>query len=174
MINLIQLKEQVEEILNDVATATYFKIEPSDEVLCLLLMIASHETNRGEFLKQLNWGPASGIYQIEPIVVENVIDYTTTRRPEFEESVIRAIIGTYVDLPLDNLINDTRLKECIRTSTVAARFQLWSIPDKIPNIYDGKSLAKYCKKWWNRGGKATEEDYFKYYKECKSVVINGR
>ena len=170
MINLDQLTIHINKILDDLDFYSNGKFSNRKNVLCLLLMIASHETHRGTYIRQQG-GPALGIYQIEEIVIKNVILYLTQRRPEYIKIVNDSILGKDNLIGLNDLFNENRVIEDLRTSTVLARMQLWTKTEKIPSLDDGVGLGKYCKKHWNTSeGKATAEDYYKYYNDCKEAI----
>ena len=119
----------------------------SPEAVELLFMIAAHESKLGKYRRQIGGGPALGIYQIEPVTHDSIWDNC--------DSIYMLAKQMNIVRNVDALVNDDRY------STFVARCYL--LMDKKPLPKTPEAMAKYCKSYWNRTGKATPEQYLDAY-----------
>lgn len=125
----------------------------SDSAIELLLMTAAHES-RFQHLKQVltsgNYGPALGLWQMEPIALADV--WGRIPRSILDAACPNGYAGE--DRLCTDLIYAARM----------ARLFYWLKPAPLPAADDVQGLAQYAKVWWNTAaGKATVEDYATAY-----------
>lgn len=117
-----------------------------------LAMIVAHESLGGKYRKQIGGGPARGIFQMEFITHNSVWDTQDTINKRAKQFGIK------------------RNKDLMETSDeyalFVARHYLLQDPNPIPT--DPKAMSVYCKTYWNRGGKATPEEYYRDWELWKS------
>lgn len=143
------------------------EIPYSEEAVDLLMMTACHESNCGEYLKQIN-GPALGIYQMEPDTHDDIYGNYIGYRDELQALVIN-LPNTVVDKESAILTDD--LIHNLVYATAMARVHYYRVPSPLP-VKSGqtelsyyRALAKYAKQHYNtRLGAAKEEDYYNAYK----------
>lgn len=119
---------------------------PNDEAIVrLLLMICAHESRGFVCCKQLNGGPAIGLFQMEPNTFDFVQGYLTRTKkfPLISRSMI-----------VERMLID------VEFAAAMARVYLWTEPTPLPDADDLQGLAEYASKFWNRGGEGTPEKYF--------------
>jgi len=123
----------------------------------LLIMLAAHESNGGDYIAQID-GPALGIYQMEPAT------------HNFLWSKLRGTDEKYMALGGKILFachfmgkpDSTELIWNMKYATMMARVLFLLNKEPIPT--DIKNLAQYAKKYWNSpSGKATPEKYESAY-----------
>tara|TARA_R110002051_G_scaffold283026_1_gene344746 strand:- start:236 stop:712 length:477 start_codon:yes stop_codon:yes gene_type:complete len=118
---------------------------PNDEAIVrLLLMISAHESRGFVCCKQLNGGPAIGLFQMEPNTFDFVQGYLTrtNKFPLISRSMI-----------VERLLID------VEFAAAMARVYLWTEPTPLPDADDLQGLAEYASKFWNRGGKGEPHEY---------------
>jgi hypothetical protein len=118
----------------------------SDNCVELLAMICAHESLGGKYRKQIG-GIALGIFQIEPATHNSIWDNSDT------------IKSRAMRLGIKEDVN--RLETDDRYSIFVARHYLAQDVNPLPKTID--DMAKYCKSYWNRTGKATPEKYLNDY-----------
>lgn len=136
----------------------------SQEAEDLLVMVAAHESNGGDFLAQ-EGGPALGIYQMEPATYN------------FLWSKLRGNDDKYMALGGKILFachfmgkpDPSELVFNLKYATMMARVFFLINREAIPK--DVEDLSRYAKKYWNTSeGKATAEQYLgAYYRMEKSI-----
>lgn len=126
----------------------------SDHCVELLLMIIAHESSGGKHRRQIGGGPALGIYQIEPPTHNSIWDNSDT------------IHGRAVKFGIKRDLS--QLEHNDKYSTFVARHYL--LMDKNPLPKTTEEMARYCKAYWNRTGKATPEKYLNDYLRWKNAV----
>jgi hypothetical protein len=137
-------KKQLRELIQDVLKSLEPNIPYSEAAVELLMMTAAHESNLGEFIKQVK-GPALGIYQMEPATYNDIFDnyliykhWSPTR------------LGADV------------LRWSLWHSTTLARIHYYRVAEALPETIEGAS--EYAKKYYNTiAGKATATKYLEDY-----------
>lgn len=125
-----------------------FKLPDSDALINLLMMIAAHESRGFVCCKQLNGGPAIGLFQMEPKTFDFVMGYLE-RTGKFKTIDRKA-------WPEHMLID-------VEFAAAMARVYLWTEATPLPAADDYEALAEYANKFWNRGGKAEPHEYLNDY-----------
>jgi hypothetical protein len=136
----------------------------SEEAVELLLMTIAHESNGGEYIKQIE-GPACGIYQMEPATYTDIWNNYLDYRQDLKEDVELWSFGIYrgVEQDIGNMYY----------ATAMARIHYWRVSEALPKQTDYQphqgmdflaALARYCKAYYNTHlGKATPEKYLTDY-----------
>lgn len=119
----------------------------SDNCVELLAMIAAHESIGGKYRRQVGGGPALGIFQIEPVTHNSIWDNSDSIKSRAMRLGIKEDVGS---LETDD-----------RYSIFVARHYLAQDVNPLPKTID--EMAKYCKSYWNRTGKATPQKYLNDY-----------
>ena len=112
----------------------------------LLAMICAHESLGGRYRKQVG-GPALSIYQVERIAHDDVWN----RHRSIKANALK--VGIKCDW--------AQMEHSDRYATFVARHIIALDPNAIPT--DPTQMAEWCKKNWNKGGKATAEKYLNDY-----------
>lgn len=130
----------------------------------LLLGTIAHESDGGRHIDQrlsssdTTLGPAVGIYQIEPWVLNDLYDTYLAFRPE-KLNLLNSFIA-----PRPNKI--TQLASNLTFATAVARLIYYRHPEKLPKPNDLDGLWKYYKRYFNSfKGKAKEADWKASYKQ---------
>ena len=136
----------------------------SEEAVELLLMTIAHESNGGEYIKQIE-GPACGIYQMEPATYTDIWNNYLKYRTKLVLDVMHWVS-----------LEDRTDQEMIGNmyyATAMARIHYWRVSEALPKQTDYQphqgmdflaALARYCKAYYNTHlGKATPEKYLTDY-----------
>lgn len=131
----------------------------SKSAVSLLLGTAAKESNCGYYLKQLEGGPAAGIYQMEPTTFHSIIDDYLMYRPLLSGKVCKAVGVTDLgQLKFERLIYDLKL------ATIMCRLRYSWIPEELPKHDDIPGLAAYWKKYYNtKDGSGTITEFIENY-----------
>lgn len=149
--NKKQLKERVIE-----PTLKQLGLYSSDAVE-LLLMIAAHESVKGEYIAQIT-GPARGIYQMEGATHNDIQSWLSSKKPATWYAIGELVRKAEADMMMYDL----------RYATAMARVFFLRFPEALPSGSDDVAMSLYAKKRWNTSaGKATAEDYLKAYRSWK-------
>ena len=143
MINHNDLRHVIEESLvtNDLPW--------SESAVVLLQMTANHESLGGMYLRQVN-GPAIGIYQMEPWVIDDCMKHCTTPFKFLRYRWSNDRHGKFL------VVSD------LETATCIARAQYYRFSEALPEPGDYEGMARYWKKYWNTElGKGTVEKFLK-------------
>lgn len=124
----------------------------SPEAVELLAMICAHESSGGKYRRQIGGGPALGIFQMEPVTHNSIWDNSDTIHARAERFGIKR--------------NLSQLEVDDRYAVFVARHYL--AMDKNPLPKTPEEMAKYCKSYWNRTGKATPEKYLADYNRWRN------
>jgi len=132
----------------------------SEEAVELLLMTCAHESNGGEYIRQIE-GPACGIYQMEPITHDDIWNNYLDYRQDLKDDVEKwAFENTTIDQDIGNMYY----------ATAMARVHYWRVPEALPTRegYGSRAwlnaLSQYAKDHYNTHlGKATPEKYLTDY-----------
>lgn len=134
-----------------------------DNTAELLLFTCAVETDGGSYLKQLNNGPALGIYQMEPNTCQDV--WMNVVQPDNRWRLL--MIGQFnaTGLPaFDRLTYD------LQYATAMARLHFARFPERIPAKDDIEALWEYYKKYWNTElGKAKKAESIAKYKKYRGI-----
>jgi len=150
-LNKKQLKERVIE-----PTLKQLGLYSSDAVE-LLLMIAAHESVKGEYIAQIT-GPARGIYQMEGATHNDIIKWLKANKP---------VIYAQISLLVTEVSTDMMMYD-LRYATAMARVFFLRFPEALPSGSDVDAMAAYAKRRWNTSaGKATPADYKNAYLSWK-------
>jgi len=129
----------------------------SESQVRLLLGTIAQESNMGEYLRQKGFtgyqGGAFGIYQIESATHVLVLNWTRKNKEDLYDEIIA--------LRSENNPNgiDDELIFNLRYATAIARCLYLSIAEPLPTADDIEGLAHYYKSYYNRSGKATEQQF---------------
>lgn len=134
----------------------------SEEAVELLLMTCAHESNGGEYIKQIE-GPALGIYQMEPSTHDDIWNNYLTSKPRLSADAWEQM-GRTMYSPKYLLIGN------LNYATAMARIHYWRVSEALPKRKDFSQrdwlelLAQYCKNHYNTYlGKATRHKYLTDY-----------
>ena len=149
MLNSIQFRELiVRPVLVDIDLW-------SESAENLLVMTMAHESNCGEYLKQLGGGPALGIFQMEKGTFNDLWDRYLADKFDLVQKIMKTC----------NLRNEPIAEEMIEDfglATAMARVYYLRVREPIPSDLD--EMAAYAKKYWNTElGKAKASDYLSAY-----------
>lgn len=125
----------------------------------LLLGTAAQESHLGTYIKQLDAGPAVGIYQMEPATSSdiwfNYLKYKQDLQVKIRELISNGLKTSLSDHMIGNLYY----------ATAMARVHYLRVPEKLPSAEDLPGLAKYWKKYYNTSlGRGTEKEFIDNYK----------
>lgn len=149
--NKKQLKERVIE-----PTLKQLGLYSSDAVE-LLLMIAAHESVKGEYIAQIT-GPARGIYQMEGNTHNDIQVWL-----KLNKAALSGAIAALVRQPVSDM-----MMYDLRYATAMARVFFLRFPEALPSGSDVDAMAAYAKRRWNTSaGKATPADYKNAYLSWK-------
>lgn len=139
-------KPQFESLIKK--TLEIYPILNNQSAVNLLLGTCAVESNFGKYLRQLNGGPALGIFQIEETTFNDLVD-------RFAEK--------FTDL---KSIKFAELEWNLKASILVCRIKYYSIPKGLPNENDVTELARYWKKYYNtEKGSGKIEDFISKYHE---------
>jgi hypothetical protein len=125
-------------------------------VVRLLLGTCAQESHLGKYTHQIN-GPALGIFQIEPNTVKLIRSWIKKNKPELEKKLL--------SLSMDNRDELWNVQYNHKYSAALARILYYSIPAPLPDENSVYAMATYYKKYYNRCGKATVEEFIENYKK---------
>lgn len=129
----------------------------SESAINLLVMIAAHESVKGNYIAQLV-GPARGIYQMEGNTHDDIIKWLKVNKP---------IIYAQINLLVTEVNADMMMYD-LRYATAMARVFFLRFPEALPSGSDVNAMAAYAKLRWNtKLGKATPADYKNAYLSWK-------
>ncbi|MDB4312143.1 hypothetical protein N9937_01805 [bacterium] len=134
----------------------------------LVLGTACVESDCGKYLKQLDGGPALGIYQMEQVTHRSlwvdVLEYNDHLADLINDYLVSSFYD-YEDEETENI--DSTFKELsgnMYYATAMCRLQYMRFEEPLPHPNDIEGLAKYWKKYYNtEAGKGTIEDFIEKY-----------
>lgn len=122
----------------------------------LLVGTACVESMCGEYLGQLNNGPACGIYQMEPNTAKDIFDNYLKYKPQLDEKVM--------DFYIPELTLNENLRGNLFFATAMCRVHYLRQKGSIPNTIEGQGL--YWKDHYNTHlGAGTVTEYVSKYKK---------
>lgn len=115
-----------------------------------LLIGTAVQESRLTYLRQLEQGPALGVYQMEPDTIRDIWDNFLVYRPELADKVKALQISDGIEEVTGNLFYATAL----------ARIHYYRVPERLPAVDDIAGQAMYWKKYYNTfEGKGTSTEY---------------
>ena len=121
----------------------------------LLVMTMAHESNGGQFLKQLGKGPALGMFQMEKRSFDDLWSRCVATKPGVMQNI----------MAICNLGKPPQAEEMegnLYLATAMARVYYKQVFAAIPN--DLVEMSNYAKQYWNTSkGAATPQDYLRAY-----------
>lgn len=126
----------------------------SDDAVELLMGTAAQESHLGEYLYQLDDGPARGIFQMEHGTEDDIWENFIVKR----KSLLNICQKFYCDPLPHNLVFN------LAYSIVMARIHYLRVPEALPSHEDVCGMAKYWKQHWNtEKGKGTIQEFIDNY-----------
>lgn len=121
----------------------------------LILGTIAQESHNGEYIRQLNGGPALGICQMEPATFRDIVDCYLKYKPELARSIM-SVSGA-------NALRSEYLEYNLALSVAMCRVHYLRIKEAIPAELAG--WAHYWKLYYNSpAGKGTEEEFIANFK----------
>lgn len=127
-----------------------YSLPCTGNAIALLEMVAAHESGGFTYSRQL-YGPALGLFQMEPRTFHDVCDYVQRRQ-----------LSLAAEVPCSpyRLVFDPHF------AAGMARAFFLKFPEPIPDELDIIGLSLYAKRLWNTElGKATPEQYANAWRE---------
>lgn len=126
----------------------------------LLLGTVAQESHFGHFLRQLNNGPALGIYQMEPATHTDICNnYLAYRRDMYFKTRQLRTSGLYPGADAREMIGN------LYYATAMARIHYLRVSQKLPDAGDIRGLAQYWKDHYNTNlGKGTTDEFIVNYR----------
>lgn len=124
----------------------------SAEAVLAIQMIIAHESDGGEYIAQ-NPGPALGVVQMEP----ETHDSTWEHGDSIWVNALSMGIITHQQKISGIHPKPERLIYDLRYCVFMSRQRLFMFTEKLPG--SAEDMARYLKKYWNAGGKATATKY---------------
>lgn len=122
----------------------------------LIVGTACQESFCGEYISQLNNGPALGIYQMELATAKDICENFLRYKPQLDEKVM--------DYYIPELTMSDNLRGNLFFATAMCRVHYLRQKGTIPSTLEGQAL--YYKDHYNTYlGKASVEDYIRNYKK---------
>lgn len=107
------------------------------------------------YLRQLNGGPALGVYQMEPATHNDIVRNFLRYREPLRQGVLRWSAGVF---------EVSQLAWNLAYATAMARVHYIRVREELPLHDDVPALAAYWKQWYNtRLGSGTIEDFIAAY-----------
>ncbi len=129
-----------------------------------LVMGTAAQESHLKFVRQLNGGPAVGLFQMEPTTYHDIWQNFLRSRPELAETILAAI--DYGDLTAVRAPGvsapypePSRMVWDLRYAAIMCRVHYLRVREVLPNALDVWGLADYWKKYYNTvlGGGTAEE-----------------
>lgn len=152
--------------LRTIISQTLFKIGKwSQSAENLLIGTAAHESGGFRYRRQVN-GPALGLFQIEPITHNSIRTEWAKTHPEILDRLDEYLIPGHD--AVEQLVDNDHYAAGI------CRLKYAGIKEPLPDAYDIPALASYWLRYYNAGGKGTEQkfidDYRRYVSEPMEVA----
>lgn len=135
-----------EELVKD----TFHEIDAytSEDAVTVTMMIIAHESGQGKHRRQIGAKfPALGLGQMERATFDTVVKYG-----EKINSYLKRAGYDHTTVKFEDIENDDRL------AIIFIRGRLAMDPKPLPCSLI--NMSKYCKDYWNAGGKASAKKYF--------------
>jgi len=135
----------------------------SESAVNLLLGTIAQESEMGEYIRQLGFdcrsGGAFGICQCEMKTHEDVLAWLKSNKSSIYNKVLLLMTQT------PWLTNSQQLEGNLFYAVAIARCLYLSIAEPLPAADDINAMAVYWKKYYNRGGKGTIEQFEENYEK---------
>jgi hypothetical protein len=151
-LNATQARKLIDQVLIYLAPEIPYSLSARE----LLVLTACAETNLGEYIYQIDGGPARGIFQME----------ASTEKDIYENFLC---YNSHIYQKIENLrslsCDDLAANLCYQIAM--ARIHYWRVPEPLPDHDDVSGLAQYWKRHYNTyKGKGNVnhaiEKYFRY------------
>lgn len=134
----------------------------SQEAEDLLVGTACAESLCGKYRKQINGGPALGIFQMEKRTAYDILQNYLSYRLDLKRKVVE-FWDTKKDLGENLEKND-------KFATAMARVHYYRVKEAIPK--DKKEMANYWKKYYNTPmGKGSPEDFITKWNTIEGGIL---
>lgn len=129
----------------------------------LLMGTAAQESDCGKYVRQLQNGPARGIFQMEPDTLDDIYANYLEFRPDLRGAIDAYLIPSMGQA--DNLIYN------LAYAALMCRVHYRRVPDALPKADDIRGLAAYWKRFYNTAmGKGKPEEFVaNYMRYCGSA-----
>lgn len=143
-----QFKDLIEKVLGKYPELL------SDSAVNLLLGTAAQESRFGTFIRQLNGGPALGIFQMEPNTFEWLRELYAEKYPEIAQRQAE------------------ELEWDLRLAILFARLRYRTVPQPLPSADSASQIALYWKKYYNTmSGSGKIEEFIANYRRFVLCAI---
>jgi hypothetical protein len=132
MIDLLQFRQFVVE-------PTLADLDMGGEPAVRLLTATALQESRLTYLRQLEQGPALGIYQMEPATHDDI----WTNYLDYRSQLVRKIRELTPYSSASVMLYD------MRYATIMARLHYRRVPERLPEADDLEGMADYWKKYYN-------------------------
>lgn len=160
--------EHLEFLIDLVLTHMHPTVKYSQNAITLLMLTAAVETHLGEYIYQLNKGPAVGIFQMEPRTEMDLWEYIL-RKPKLASMMKNFGYDPPWVLPQRGLRSHTRAAGDLVYQIIMARIYYWRVREPLPGSNPVKgvwNLAEYWKQHWNTpAGKGTAGQAVRAYQK---------
>lgn len=121
-----------------------------------LVLATAAQESRFQHLRQLNDGPARGLWQMEPATMQDVVGRYLPLKPKLERAVhgLLAGAGTLAEQLGWNLAFGAAL----------CRVRYLYDPHPLPHFTDVLAMAQTWKRVYNAGGRGTVEEFIESYR----------
>lgn len=124
----------------------------------LAIGIMGHETLGGQWIAQLDGGPALGVFEME---VATYLDLWNNeilkKRPELHTAIMSKCNFAVAPYPKELAYN-------LKLAVIMCRVFFLRIEEPLPDYANIQALADYWKKYWNTSaGKGTTEEFIEHY-----------
>jgi len=151
-----QFREIIRDTLKELVVYSGIDALYSEDAVELLMLTSAKETHLGDYLYQLNNGPAKGVFQIEPNTLKDLKDNYLKYNPRLEQAI------KIFDTPLPD---EDDLTGNLFYQIVIARLIYYRVRYPLPSCKDIQAMAQYYKLYWNTvKGKATVEEAMNSYR----------
>lgn len=146
-------KKQLRDLIHRVLIALDLHSESAEN---LLMGTVAQESALGEYIRQLDNGPALGIFQMEPATFRDIVQNYLQYKPELAKLVM-SVSGV-------NALRSEYLEYNLALSICMCRVHYLRVSEKMPDNLTG--WAKYWKEYYNtRLGKGMEEEFIRNFKQ---------
>lgn len=151
----------IEHFGNHIITPVLHELGMYSDSAAILLLGTAVQESRLTHLKQLNDGPALGVYQIEPSTHDDIWKNYLNRRLALAEKVRGfACKRLWQNLSMELVGN-------LFYATAIARIHYKRVPEPLPAATDLEGLAQYWKDHYNTyKGKGTPEEFITNLKKA--------
>jgi len=131
----------------------------SESAVNLILGTAAVESDMGHYLKQLSGGPARGIFGMEPVSYNDIVDNWLCYREPLKNHILKSIAICGYDFP-----NFYEITNNYWLAAAMCRIHYYRFSEPLPSKDDVSGMARYWKKYYNTAkGKGTEKDFIEKY-----------